>query len=250
MSRGIGLLIGSAVLGALAIIFGLVSDTNILFALGLADTFLSLLLIPVFVTRDKKRARISLREDALLVFQYSADEAARIAAVEAKKTRTSSIKLSILACICLAVIFAPFPVILENQIARELVFTIGIVVAVVPFLSLVLAAFSVVRQITKEPSVTVVGRDYILLTNRYLGINDRTSLTLVDAEVKAGGNAYRKKNTRKKDGAQGRKALYLTYTFTMKYGSIMHFTVEVPIPEACAEEARRFAESIKQAAEN
>jgi hypothetical protein len=235
MPNSIVILIGTAVLGVIAIIFGLLVDMNIVFALGLTDAFISLILMPVFYTRGKKMQRIFNRQDALLVWQYAPYEAAHIAGLEAKKTRKASVKLSILACVCLAVIFAPFPVIIEDAATKQLLLYIGIAAALLPFTSLLIAPAWTSRQITKDPSLTVIGRDYILLNNRYIGINDRASLTLVDAEIKTGGNT----------ATGGFTALFLTYTFTMKYGSIMHFSVEVPIPGSRAKEATEFAKYIK-----
>ena len=238
MPGSIIVLIGTAAAGVIAVVFGLVSDIQLLFALGLADVFLSLILIPVFYMRGKKRRRILDRQDALLVWEYASYEAAHIAALEAKKTRKSSVKLSIVACVCLSVIFTPFTVIIENAAAKELILYIGIAAAVLPFTSLYIAPACTVRQITRLPSVTVIGYDYILLNNRYIGINDRPSLTLVDAEIKSGAGS--------KAAARYIKVLSLTYTFTMKYGSIMHFTVDVPIPANGTVEAQRFVENLKQ----
>jgi hypothetical protein len=235
MPGSIIILIGTAAVGAIAVVFGLVTDIDIVFALGLADAFLSLIFIPVFYMRAKKRQRIFARQDALLIWQYAAFEAAHIAATEAQKIRKTSIRLSVLASVCLAIIFAPFTVILEDAGAKQLILYIGIAAVLLPFTSLFIAPACTVRQITRIPSVTVIGRDYILLNNRYIGINDRASLTLADAEVKTVGNA----------AAGGRTALFLTYTFTMRYGTIMHFTVEVPIPGNRMTEAAGFAEYVK-----
>ncbi len=234
MPGSIAILIGSAALGIIAFVCGIIADLDILFGVGLAEAFLSLILIPVLYLRAKKRRRIFARQDALLIWQYEPNETEHIAAAEAKKVRKSSVGLSILACVCLMIIFAPFIVIIEESSTKELLLYIGIIAALLPFTSLYIAPAYTARQITKAPSVTVIGRDYILINNRYIGINDRASLTLVDAAVKTGSRAY-----------GGSHALYLTYTFLMKYGNIMHFTVEVPIPGSRKTEAADFAESIK-----
>jgi hypothetical protein len=134
------------------------------------------------------------------------------------------------------VIFAPFPVIIEDPATKQLLLYIGIAAALLPFTSLLIAPAYTSRQITRDLSVTVIGRDYVLLNNRYIGINDRTSLTLVDAEIKMGGDTT----------TGGVTSLFLTYTFTMKYGNIMHITAEVPIPGSRTMEAHRFVENMKQ----
>lgn len=234
MPSSIIILIGSAVLGIIALVCGIIADIDILFGLGLADAFMSLIFIPVFYLRAKKRRRIFARQDALIIWQYAPYEAEHIAAMEAKKVRKSSVGLSVLACVCLVIIFAPFIVIIEDTATKHLLLYIGIIAALLPFTSLYIAPAYTVRQITKIPSVTIIGRDYILLNNRYIGINDRAALTLVDAVVKTGGIAY-----------GGVSALFLTYTFLMRYGNIMHFTVDVPIPGNCTADAVRFAEGLQ-----
>jgi hypothetical protein len=40
--------------------------------------------------------------------------------------------------------------------------------------------------------MTIVGRDYILMNNRYIGINDRAKLTLVNARAVTGENSTAK----------------------------------------------------------
>jgi hypothetical protein len=235
MPGSIGVLIGTAVLGLIAIVFGVRADLNILLALGIADTFISLILIPVFYSRAKKKRWIYARRDALLVWQYAPFEAAHIAERVAKDIRKTSLKLSILVSICMAVIFAPFTVILEDAAAKELILYISITAVLLPFSSLLIAPAYTTHKITKDPSLTVIGRDYILLNNRYIGINDRASLMLTDSEVRTGGNAETGSFT----------SLYLTYTFRMRYGNIMHFPVEVPIPGSRTMEAHRFVETMK-----
>lgn len=237
MPASIIILIGSAAMGIIALAFGIAADNGVLFGLGLADAFISLLLIPVFYVRANKRRRIFARQDALLIWQYEPYEAAHIAAATAKKVRKSSVGLSILACVCLSIIFAPFIVIIEDTTTKYLLLYIGIAAALMPFASLLIAPAVTVRQITLMPSMTVIGRDYILINNRYIGINDRASLTLVDAVVKSGSGMT----------LGGGSALFLTYTFLMRYGNIMHFTVEVPIPGNRITEAVRFAESLRTA---
>jgi hypothetical protein len=232
MPTSIAIVIASAAMGVIITVYGVIADIGILAGVGLADAFTSLIFIPVIAVHSKKRHRISARRDALLVWQYASYEAEEIAAREAKKIRRTSRGLSVLASISLMVIFAPFTIILENPETKKLLLYIGMIAALLPFTSLYIAPAVTVRQIKKAPTVTIIGRDYILLNNRYIGINDRAELTLVEAEVK--------KSALVEDEGK-RSALFVTYTFRMKYGNIMHFTVEVPIPNGRQAEATEFA---------
>ena len=231
MPKNIVAMIVIAALGAIAAVYGGVSGSGAFLAAGLAVAFLLLVFIPVFYIRAKKRRRLFSRQDALLVWNYAPHEAERIAKREAGKTRRQSVRLSILASVCLAIIFAPFIVITESAGTRLLLLCIGIAAMLLPFISVAAAPSYTAAQIKKIPSVTIIGRDYILLNNRYIGINDRGGLMLVSAEVRAGDS--------------GIAALLLTYTFLMRYGNVIHYTVEAPVPWGRNDEAMQFAESLR-----
>ena len=222
-----------AVLGALTAVYGGIQGSEGLLAAGLAVGFLSLILAPVLNQRANKRMRLFGRQDALLVWNYAPYETERIAASESRKTRKTSIRLSILSAVSLAVIFASFAVIAESDQARTLLLYIGTAAVLLPFISVWLAPAYTAAQIRKIPSTTIIGHDYILLNNRYIGINDRGGLTLVGAEVK--------------QGSDGAGTLLLIYKFRMKYGSLMSFPVGVPIPQGQSVQAEQFAERLKTA---
>ena len=206
-----------AALGAAATVYGGVCGSDAALGVGLPVGFLSLLFIPILYVRANKRRRLFARQDALLVWDYAPYEAERIAAGEARKTRKTSVQLSVLMAVCLAILFAPFIFFVEiPQSARQLLMIIGPVTVLLPFASIYFAPAYTVSQIRRCPCRTIIGPDYILLSNRYIGINDRADLRLVRAEVK--------------HGAGGEETLQLTYTFKMKYGNPHQLSCRCPDP--------------------
>lgn len=223
------ILIFITVISAGGAVYGGITGREGLLAAGLTIAFLSGIFAPIIHIRARKKARIRDRQDALLIWYYSLNEAARIAEQEAKKTRKSSIAISILMCICLIIIFLPFTVITQAPENRFLIIYIGAIVALLPFTSVFLAPMYTANQILKQPSVTIIGRDYILVNNRYIGINDRAELTLKGAAVKL--------------SPDGTGVLSLDYTFKMRYGH-MHYTAGVPIPQGRIAEAEQFKDRL------
>ena len=141
--------------------------------------------------------------------------------------------MSILLSICLAIIFAPFVALADSEGLRILFIVIGAAAVVLPYLSIWLAPAYTAAQIRKTPCLTIVGLDYILVCNRYIGINDRMDLKLKTAGVTT------------RDG--GFEVLVLVYTFRGRYGGRIDITVEAPIPRGRTEEAGRFTENRKAA---
>jgi hypothetical protein len=231
MPRTTKVLLLISALGAIAAVYGGVSVNEACLAIGLVVAFMALLFAPVIHIRAKKRQRLFERQGALLVWEYSQSEAERIAAREAKKTKKTSIQLSVVAAVCLAIIFAPFVALSETQATRYLLLGLGIAAVILPFTSIYFAPAYTVSLIKKIPSVSIIGRDYILMNNRYLGINDRADLRLVHAAVKP--------------GADGEECLTLTYKFRMKYGNPISFPVNVPIPGGRNDQAKQFSEWLK-----
>jgi hypothetical protein len=231
MPKHIAVLIAVGSLGTISAVYGGVSGESIFLGAGLPIAFLSLLFIPILYARADKRRRLFNRQDALLIWSYAPHETEQIAKLEAENTRKQSVRLSVLASVCLAVIFAPFVFLSEADGTRLLLVCIGVAAVLLPFISVAIAPAYTASQIKRIPSMTIVGRDYVLMNNRYIGINDRAKLTLVSARAKTGDN--------------GTAKLILTYTFLMKYGNPLHYTVEVPVPWDRQDEAVRFADSIQ-----
>ena len=225
------LLIISA-LGAIVAVYGGVTGTEEILGAGVAAAALPYAFMPVLYQRSKKKERLKSRVDALLVWEYCLDEAERIAVHEMKRTRKSSVGLSILLAVCLAIIFAPFIVIAETAEIRSLLLGIGLAAVFLPFLSIYLAPAYTASQIRKTPCLTIVGHDYILVCNRYIGINDRGDLKLKTAGVATRDHYF--------------PVLVLVYTFRGRYGGRINYTVEVPIPQDRVDEAERFAGTQKK----
>lgn len=223
------ILIIIAVISAGAAVYGGTTGGEGLLAAGLSIAFLSGIFAPIIHIRARKKARIRERQDALLIWRYGIQETDCIAEREAKKTRKSSISISILMCVCFIIIFLPFAVIIQAPENRFLIIYIGAIVALLPFISVYLAPMYTANQIRKQPSVTVIGRDYIIINNRYIGINDRAELTLKGAAIKP--------------NPDGTGVLTLDYMFRMRYGH-MHYKADVPIPQGRVAEAEQFRDII------
>lgn len=219
----------AALLGTTAAIYGGVSGSEVLLAMGLVVGFISLLLLPVLRQQVTKRRRLADGRDALLVWTYTDSETAGIARREAVKMRKYSFRLSLLFFVCLALMTAIFAEVVQSAEAKRLVLILGAVAAVMPFVSLLLAPAYTTACIRKSPSRTVIGSSYIQVNNRYLGINDRADLKLKTAGVGT--------------TADGAAALVLVYTFKAKYGGRIPYTLYVPIPQDKIEEARLFAKT-------
>lgn len=225
----IGLIIADILCIAFAV-YGVLSQYEIILAIGLSCSFLLTVFIPVLWCRGNKKQRITQREDALLAWQYSYEEIDRIATMEGRKTRKASIGISILLFICIAIIFAPFIVITKNQNTRAILLIIGVIAALLPFFSIFIAPAVTMAAIRKTPSMTIVGRDYILMNNRYLGINDRASLKIRDVQTQ--------------QTPEGMN-LVVTYNFRMKYGNCMDYPVMIPVPRGREIEAEIFKDTYK-----
>jgi hypothetical protein len=228
MPKATTVLIVIASLGAAAALYGIVTGLEASLAAGLALTFIALLMIPVLNQRAKKKRRFMDRRDALLVWEYAAYETQAIAADAVKKVRKTSLRLSISFSVCLAIIFTPFVALTKTGEVRFLILFIGILAVLLPFSSLCFAPAYTSSLIRRIPSLSIIGRDYILMNNRYLGINDRADLKLKTASVVTRG---------------GGAVLTLVYTFRAKYGGRIEHIVEVPIPGGRLDEAKRFADS-------
>lgn len=214
-------------------VYGGVTGSDAYLAVGLGCAFVLAVFIPVYYLRLAKKRRITGRTDALLCWEYSHREADIAAAQQAKEVRRSSRGLVILMCVCVGIIFAPFVVITPDHDVRTLLLWIAIPVTLSPLLALLIAPAVVSSTVRRPPCVTLVGRDYILLTNRYLGVNDRFGLQLAEAAIQ--------------DAPSGPR-LRVIYTFQMKYGRCIPFPVVIPIPRGQEEEAAAFVQDMGAAA--
>lgn len=226
MSLSFKILIILAAGFAAAAVFGGAAGDEAMLAVGLSGAFLCLVLMPAFAVRSARKKKILKRQDALVCFEYSASEAEEIAAAARPAVRRQSIKLSVLFSICLAVIFAPF-VALSMQPEPQLppMLPVAAVCVALPWLSVLLAPAFTARTIRNVPCVSVVGRNCILIANRYLGINDRYALEADAVRFEPG-----------KYG--GMAKLYVRYRFRAGRVSMTILRwVEAPVPRGREAEA-------------
>jgi|GEM_PF-2833668 len=170
-------------LAAMAIAFaglafygGLTANEPVL-GIGIAAAFVCIVLMPAFHLRAKRLRKICEKENVLIRFEYDSSEIKEIAAEQKKLMFRKSTKLSILFSICLTVIFLPF-VLFSMEPDSELppMLPVALTCVLLPWLSIIIASYVVSRIIQARPCVSLVGRDYVLIANRYHGVNDRYQL--------------------------------------------------------------------------
>lgn len=214
------------VLAALAIIFvglavcGGISANEPMLGLGIAAAFLCLLLIPAFHLRAARLKKISQKENPLIRFEYASHEIDEIAAVQRQAVFKKSVRLSILFSLCFAILFTPF-VLMSMEPNSELppMLPFAVACVVLPWLSLIIAPKVVENAIRTRPCVSLVGRDYVLIANRYQGVNDRLSLTADRIRFENG-----------RDGNMG--CLNVRYSFkAFRYHTqTINLWVQIPVP--------------------
>lgn len=154
---------------------------EILLGSAVAVGFLCLVFIPVFYAREGKVKKIKEKTDALIVFEYMRSEVEEIVKTQRRIARKKSRSLSILFSICLAVIFIPFCVISAQEGGDYTsLIVIAFISILIPWLSLIITPAAAESRIRRTVCTSVVGPDYILIANQYLGINDRYSMRAVE----------------------------------------------------------------------
>ena len=211
---------------ATAGVIGGVSGSGLLIAIGAGGGLVGLALIPALHNRIKKADKIRQKQDAIVVWEYANDEIREIVSEQKRACFKRSMRVSVLLSICMAVIFTPFVYFaFQDSADMPLILWIGTACIILPWLSLLIAPAVVRRTITRYPCVTMIGRDYILAANRYLGVNDRHALKADSVRYEAGEN-----------GAMGR--IYVHYGFlAMRPTRTFHLWVDVPVPRGRETEA-------------
>jgi uncharacterized membrane protein YjgN (DUF898 family) len=221
------------VLAALAVIFtgiavcgGLSADEPVL-GLGIAAAFVCLILIPAFHLRATRLKKISEKENPLIRFEYAPDEINEIATVQRQIVYKKSVKLSVFLSISLAIIFAPFVMFsLQPEPTLPSVLPIAVPCVLLPWISLIIAPYVVEKSIRIRPCISLVGHDYVLIANRYPGVNDRFSL-----------KAERVRYEKGTEGSMG--SLGVCYSFkAMRYHTTtISLWVRLPVPHGREEDA-------------
>ncbi len=189
--------------------------------LGIAAAFLCFILMPAFHLRAKRLRKIFEKENVLIRFEYEPSEIEEIAAAQRHATHKKCIRLSVLFSVCLAIIFLPFVLFsMEPDSQLPPMVPIALPGVLLPWLSLFIAPYVVGKTIRSRPCVSLVGRDYVLATNRYLGVNDRHQLHADCIRYEKG-----------KDGQMG--TLFVKYSFkAMRTAMPSTFSlwVQIPVP--------------------
>ena len=226
MSTGIKVLI-ILTIGFIAVaIYGGVSGNEAMLGTGAGGALLCLALMPALALRASRRRKIRERQDAYVCFEYSTAEAKKIAAAAKRSVRKTSIRVSVLLSICLAVIFVPFVVFsLEPGSALPSIWPIAVVCAALPWLSVPIAPAVVAHTVRSALCVSIVGRNCVLIANRYTGINDRYALEAEAVSFEPGANG-------------GMATLHVRYRFRAgRTPRILRYTVAVPVPTGREAEA-------------
>lgn len=206
---------------------------------GVIPAVILMLFLIVYKVRSRQFEKILRREGHLLYFEYTSDEAEEIIGHELPKFKKASYGLALLFGVCLLVIAVPFAQAVQSGGPNPPVWAVYACAVLVPMLGALYAPRALARKIRKYPCVTCVGMDYILIANRYPGINDYGKLKLDCASfMKAEPGTMR--------------WLRLDYSFVaMKNATRIQKSVEVPVPRdqiAGAESfVRQFAKQEKAA---
>jgi hypothetical protein len=219
----------TAILTAISVVVllcGLIADREEMIAAGAAAAFLFLLLVPAFGLRAGRVEKIRARQGALLAWEYAPCEIGEIVRTQRRAIRKTSVSIALLMCVCLVVIFVPFVVLsMQEDSGLPPMLPVALPVVLLPWLAVPVVPAVVARKIRRYPCVTLVGPDYILVANRYLGINDRHDLTAVETRYEPS-----------PDG--GMATLRVRYRFKVgRVTTLIHRWVDVPVPHGREREA-------------
>lgn len=222
--RGVWYLAAAAAACAAAVVYGGITGEQLLIGIGSGAGFLCLVFIPVVRVRAAKVQKIRQRDDALIVFEYARDEVDALVSAERRAALKKCRSLSILLSVCFAVIFAPFCVIVRQSGGGQALPVIAAICIILPWLSLLAGPWEAENRLRRAPCVSVIGRDYILVANRYHGVNDRHQLTAVGMRFEA--------------QDEGMAKLYVRYRFVaMRPTRTLHLWVAVPVPAGREDDA-------------
>ena len=216
-------------------VYGGITGSEAMLAVGLEGALVCLLLIPAFAVRAKRRRKIRERQDALICFEYSFAEAQEIASAARPVILKRSIRISAAISICIAFIFMPF-VLFSLQPGSTLppMLPFAIACVVLPWLSVPIAPAATTYNIRKAPCISFVGHNCILIANRYLGINDRCALEADGMRFEAGKNG-------------GMTTLHVRYCYRAgRVPTKIQHWVQVPVPRGREQEAVRVCAEFRQ----
>ncbi|MHB1314371.1 MAG: hypothetical protein ACYCX2_02660 [Christensenellales bacterium] len=217
-----------AVISAGAAFAGEAAGNGLFLATGVTVSFLSLLMIPAFYVRDKRVQKIRQKENPIVEWEYSDSEAEDIAQMQMRIIRKQSIRFSLLISICLAVIFLPFYMLsLQENSTLPPMLPVALPFILLPWLSVLIAPSVVAEKVRQRPCVTLIGRDYVLAANRYLGVNDRSRLKAEEFKFSQGSG-----------GAMSTLSVQYSFLAGRYVGSLFRLWVDIPVPHGREEEAK------------
>jgi hypothetical protein len=165
----------------------------------------------------------------LIRFDYEPREIEEIVSEQRKLIFKKSVRLSVLFSICLTIIFLPFVLFsMEPDSQLPPMLPIALPCVLLPWLSLIIAPYVVNTAIRIRPCVSLVGRDYVLIANRYHGVNDRYELTADRIRFENG-----------KDGKMA--SLCVRYSFKAMRTAIprtFSLWVKIPVPHGRKSDAK------------
>lgn len=212
----------------LPIVYAAIIDQEEFVLLGLIPAVFLVIALIVFKVRSRQFEKILRKEAHLLYFEYNSGEVEEIINHELPKLKKASYILALLFGICLLIIAVPLSLMMQKNDPSSPVWEVYASTMLIPALGVFFAKQAVARKVRKTPCVTAVGPDYILIANRYPGINDYGKLKLDHASF-----------SKSEPGAM--RWLRLDYSFVaMKNATRIQKSVEVPVPHDKAAEADYF----------
>ena len=209
---------------------GCVSGNGTLLATGLTVGTFLFMLIPVLHIRNRKVQRMREKTDLLLQWEYASYQAEDIAARQSMRVRKRSIAVALLLSVCIVIIILPFLLIsLDQNSGLPPMLPYLLTGMLLPWIAVPIAPAVVVNKIRQRPCTTLIGRDYVLLTNRHIGLNDRYEL-----------NAEKAKTELEEDG----NCMRLCVQYSFKAGRTLRTLykwVEIPVPAGKEPDAVAFA---------
>jgi hypothetical protein len=212
----------------LPLIYAFITGQEEFILFGLIPAVFLVIALIVFKVRSRQFEKILRREGHLLYFEYDSGEVEEIIALGLPRFIKRSYPLALLFGVCLLTISVPFALIIQKNDPSSPVWAVYASTMLIPALGIFFAKQAVARKVRKTPCVTAVGPDYILIANRYPGINDYGKLKLDHASF-----------SKSEPGSM--RWLRLDYSFVaMKNATRIQKSVEVPVPRDKAAEADYF----------
>lgn len=209
-----------------------------LFASSMTVGTVLLFLLPALYARNRKIQKVQDQTGLLLHFEYPSYQREDIAQEQFLAVRKTSFRVALLLCFCMAVVFAPLVWhSMQPQSGLSPMLPYMIAAMLLPFVAVPLAPAMVANSIRRSPCMTYVGRDYVVVANRYIGLNDRYKLNAQRATIHSGSGQ--------------RMRLRVQYSFLAGRTIRTYFRwVDIPVPYGKEREALHFVETFNTNADD